>query len=162
MLFAPRYYLAIQLSTYPYRPSGGYYYYSFYRRPYFRSEWNEIKNSLGIRIPFFSKVEKLFASLDHSTPSYYMPEVKRIWLANRYGWINNSEIFAFLLDRAAMDSDSVVRATAIAYAASLLPKDASFDSFLEVRQKVEPNKSLCNYVKALADFRTTLAAKQAT
>jgi hypothetical protein len=159
MLFTPRYYLACQLGMYLYHRLPRSSYRSF-SPPYTYAQWKEIENQLGIHIPFFSDIEKLFDSLYYLTGIYDWPHAERIWLANRNGWLDNSETFAFLLDCAAMGNHPAVRATAITYAASLLPKDASFNSFLEARQKVEPNKSLCNYIKALADFTACLAARE--
>jgi len=65
-----------------------------------------------------------------------------------------------LLDRAAtINNDPLVRATAIIYATSLGLKDERLDLFLEVRQKIEPDKSLRDYIRDLADFTKHLALK---
>src|SRR5262249_32995554 len=105
-----------------------------------------------------TNIEYLFGMLRHSY--HYVPRTDKSWSGQGYGWSDDPETFTFLLDRAAMDNHPVVRATAVIYAASLMPKDAMLDSFLEARQKEEPDKSLRKYISDLAHFIKHLAARE--
>jgi hypothetical protein len=122
----------------------------FYPSEFYPSEFyfHEIVSRLHIHMPLFQDIVDLFPFRWHA---FSMP-YREFWRFQEYRFLGDSETVPFLLDRATVDGDRTVRATAITYAALLAPKDSRLDSFLEARQKEESDKSLRGYISELADF----------